>query len=89
MQPAVFLHRRLLETFVWDEIYSPKVPKGRTIIFLEGGDEKFTGTNNFFSATSTQNNFFLGNGFANNFFFYEMQCFFMRSFMYYISVTTY
>ena len=69
MQPAVFLHRRLLETFVWDEIYSPKVPKVRTIIFLEGGDEKFTGTNNFFQLQAHKQFFFSGNGFANNFFF--------------------
>ena len=51
------------------------------VFFLEGEDEKFTGTDNFFSATSTQTISFLGNCFANNFFFYEMQCFIMRSFM--------
>ena len=80
MQPAVFLHRCLLETFVWDEIYSPKVPKGRTIIFLEGGDEKFTGTNNFFSATSTQNNFFFRQRFCKQFFFLRNAMLFYEEF---------
>ena len=39
-----------------------------TIIFLEGADEKFTGTNNFFSSYKHINNILSGNGFANNFF---------------------
>ena len=42
---------------------------GRTIIFLEGGDEKFTGTNNFFFSATSTNNFFFRQRFCKQFFF--------------------
>ena len=55
---------------------------GRTIIFLEEGDEKFTGTNNlFFQLQAHKQFFFFRQRFCKQFFFYEMQYFIVRSFM--------
>ena len=52
------------------------IVRDEPLFFLRGGgDEKFTGTNNFFFSYKHTNNFFSGKGFANDFFFI------MRSFM--------
>ena len=63
-------------------------------LFFErgGGGEKFTGTNNFFSATSTQTIFFSGDGFANIFFSTKYNALLYEEFYVttsLISVTTY